>query len=103
MGLPCPATRSTNWSARASGRPDEEHTVLASCRALTPDAAETLLALLDEDDHLTRPEAAYGLALRDDPRTAEAIGRIGHESFADDHRWCTLWRRRYDKEHPAAG
>ncbi|MFI8093934.1 hypothetical protein ACIF9R_37460 [Streptomyces sp. NPDC086080] len=53
--------------------------------------------------HLTRLEAAYGLALRDDPRTAEAIGRVGDDTFADDHRWCTLWRRQYDREHPAAG
>ncbi|MFF1275657.1 hypothetical protein ACFVZC_19975 [Streptomyces marokkonensis] len=86
-----------------TGLRGEAAALLASCRDRTPAVAETLFALLDEDDHLTRLEAAYGLALRDDPRTAEAIGRIGHDTFADDHRWCALWRWQYDKEHPPAG
>ncbi|MFB6938157.1 hypothetical protein [Streptomyces chartreusis] len=40
-----------------------------------------------------RLEAAYGLALRDDPRTADAIERVGPlgPGFEHDHRASGLW------------
>ncbi|WP_077801767.1 hypothetical protein [Streptomyces sp. JHA26] len=67
--------------------------LLASCRDRTPAVADALFALLDEDHLLTRLEAAYGLALRDDPRTGEAIERVGPlgEGFREDHRVDALW------------
>ncbi|MET7271630.1 HEAT repeat domain-containing protein [Streptomyces flaveolus] len=82
----------------------ETAVLLASCRDRTPAVADALAALLDEDDQLVRLEAAYGLALRDDPRTADAIERVGPlgEGFEEDHRWSELWQWRWDKEHPAS-
>lgn len=78
--------------------------LLASCRDRTPAVADALVALLDEDEPLTRLEAAYGLALRDDPRTAEAYQRIKHidRGGVDDHRWCKVWHWQYDRERSAA-
>ncbi|MEV0092233.1 ankyrin repeat domain-containing protein [Streptomyces sp. NPDC050738] len=66
---------------------------LAACRVRTPEVSEALWGLLDEDDQLTRLEAAYGLALRDDPRTGEAADRVGPlaEDHGDDHRVSALW------------
>ncbi|MYT20464.1 hypothetical protein GTW69_09200, partial [Streptomyces sp. SID7760] len=60
----------------------------------TPEAAEALVALLAEEDQELRLEGAYGLALRDDPRTREAYERVGplgpqHEH---DHRRSGRWR-----------
>ncbi len=76
-----------------AGLRGEATALLASCRDRTPAVADALFALLDADDPLTCLEAAYGLALRDDPRTAEAYERVRHldVGFADDHRWSKLW------------
>ncbi|MFE7638147.1 ankyrin repeat domain-containing protein [Kitasatospora sp. NPDC057518] len=51
--------------------------VLAPSADRTPEVADALAALLDVDDRPVRLEAACGLALRDDPRTAEAVDRLG--------------------------
>lgn len=77
---------------------------LAGSRDRTPAVADALAGLLDEDDRLLRLEAAYGLALRDDPRTAEAIERVGPlgDGFEHDHRADELWRWRWRKEKAAA-
>ncbi|MEU6271933.1 HEAT repeat domain-containing protein [Streptomyces populi] len=76
---------------------------LAGSPDRTPAVADALAALLGEDDQLVRLEAAYGLALRDDPRTAEAIERVGPlgEGFEHDHRANALWRWRWRKENSA--
>ncbi|WP_328557956.1 ankyrin repeat domain-containing protein [Streptomyces sp. NBC_00358] len=77
---------------------------LAGSRDRTSAVADALAGLLDEDNQLVRLEAAYGLALRDDPRTAEAIERVGPlgHGFEDDHRADELWRWRWRKENSAA-
>ncbi|MER5974400.1 HEAT repeat domain-containing protein [Streptomyces sp. NPDC002055] len=77
---------------------------LAGSRDRTPAVADALAALLGEDNQLVRLEAAYGLALRDDPRTAEAIERVGplDKGFEHDHRADELWRWRWRKENLAA-
>ncbi|WP_189827432.1 ankyrin repeat domain-containing protein [Streptomyces finlayi] len=64
----------------------------------TAAVADALLALLDEDDFATRLNAAYGLLRRDDPRTGEAIERVGpldRPGFEHDHRLCAVrsWQR----------
>ncbi|MEV8433200.1 HEAT repeat domain-containing protein [Streptomyces chartreusis] len=66
---------------------------LAASSDRTPAVADALVALLDEDNQLVRLEAAYGLALRDDPRTADAIERVGPlgPGFEHDHRASGLW------------
>ncbi|WP_217169852.1 HEAT repeat domain-containing protein [Streptomyces sp. AC512_CC834] len=66
---------------------------LASSRDRTPAVADALATLLDESAQLVRLEAAYGLALRDDPRTGEAIERVGtlDSGFEYDHRARALW------------
>ena len=66
--------------------------------------ADTLADLLDEEDQLTWLEAAYGLALRDDPRTAEAIDRVGElgAGFEHDHRASALGRWRWERNQPPA-
>ncbi|MFF4151112.1 HEAT repeat domain-containing protein [Streptomyces sp. NPDC001651] len=71
---------------------------LASCPDRTPAVADALAALLERDDPPTVREAGYGLALRDDARTAEAYHRIRsvgavHE---DDHRWSAIWQWAWD-------
>lgn len=78
---------------------------LAGSRDRTPAVADALAALLDEDNQLVRLEAAYGLALRDDPRTAEAIERVGPlgDGFEHDHRADELRRWRWRKDNSAAG
>ncbi|MEU9591151.1 ankyrin repeat domain-containing protein [Streptomyces sp. NPDC048219] len=88
-----------------AGLRGEAAVLLASCRDRTPAVADALFALLDEDDQITRLEAAYGLALRDDPRTADAVERVGPlgDGFEEDHRWSRLWQWKWDKEHPASG
>ncbi|MFD4347665.1 HEAT repeat domain-containing protein [Streptomyces coelicoflavus] len=70
---------------------------LASSRDRTPAVADALAALLGDGDQLVRLEAAYGLALRDDPRTGDAIGQVGQlgplciDGFEHDHRVNALW------------
>ncbi|MFD7880545.1 ankyrin repeat domain-containing protein [Streptomyces sp. NPDC059766] len=77
---------------------------LAGSRDRTSAVADALAGLLDEDNQLVRLEAAYGLALRDDSRTAEAIERVGPlgDGFEHDHRVDELWRWRWRKENAAA-
>ncbi|MEW2399245.1 HEAT repeat domain-containing protein [Streptomyces sp. NPDC046862] len=79
--------------------------VLAGSRDRTPAVADALAALLGEDDRLVRLEAAYGLAVREDPRTEEAIERVGPlgAGFDHDHRVSALWRWRRRSEDPSAG
>ncbi|WP_344176554.1 HEAT repeat domain-containing protein [Streptomyces albidochromogenes] len=65
--------------------------------------ADALVALLDDDDLGTRLNAAYGLLRRGDPRTGEAIERVGPLSrpgFEDDHRLSAFWSWKWDREHP---
>ncbi|MFD7386923.1 HEAT repeat domain-containing protein [Streptomyces sp. NPDC059852] len=71
---------------------------LASCPDRTPAVADALAALLDPDDPPTLLEAGYGLALRDDPRTAEAYHRIrsAHAVPEYDHRWNAVWHWAWD-------
>ncbi|MGW4873038.1 HEAT repeat domain-containing protein [Streptomyces chartreusis] len=75
---------------------------LAASSDRTPAVADALVALLDEDDQLVRLEAAYGLALRDDPRTADAIERVGPlgPGFEHDHRASGLWWWERRKANP---
>ncbi|AJT67328.1 hypothetical protein T261_5712 [Streptomyces lydicus] len=78
---------------------------LAGSRDRTPAVANALAALLDEDDQLVRLEAAYGLALRNDPRTDEAIDRVGPlgAAFDHDHRADALWRWKRRKDNSTTG
>ncbi|MFE3122658.1 ankyrin repeat domain-containing protein [Streptomyces hydrogenans] len=74
----------------------------------TPAIADALAALLDEDLFDTRLNAAFGLLLRDDPRTADAIARVGappHPVYVHDHRLSRIWRweRDHREESEAAG
>ncbi|MGH1552626.1 ankyrin repeat domain-containing protein [Streptomyces sp. L7] len=89
---PDPAPRGAAAAALA-GSPDR-----------TPAVADALAGLLDEDNQLVRLEAAYGLALRDDPRTAEAVERVGPlgAGFEHDHRADALWQWRWQKKSAAA-
>ncbi|WP_329557380.1 HEAT repeat domain-containing protein [Streptomyces sp. NBC_00696] len=75
----------------------EAAAALAGSPDRTPAVADALAVLLGEDNQLVRLEAAYGLALRDDPRTAEAIERVGPlgDGFEHDPRVDGLWRWRW--------
>ncbi|MFD5965989.1 HEAT repeat domain-containing protein [Streptomyces sp. NPDC058783] len=75
---------------------------LASSRARMPAVADALAALLADGNQLVRLEAAYGLALRDDPRTGEAIERVGPlgVGFEHDHRVDALWDWNRDNNRP---
>ncbi|WP_405423719.1 hypothetical protein [Streptomyces erythrochromogenes] len=56
---------------------------------------EALVRLLDAEDQDVRLSGAYGLALRDDPRTVEAyarVGRLDRTEYEHDHRADGLWR-----------
>ncbi|MGW6472426.1 hypothetical protein [Streptomyces nigra] len=55
--------------------------------------ADALAGFLDRDDPVALLEAGYGLALRDDPRTAEAYLRIRSVGAVHeyDHRWDAVW------------
>ncbi|WP_257004064.1 HEAT repeat domain-containing protein [Streptomyces sp. SA15] len=82
--------------------------VLAASRARTPAVADALAALIDDDEQLVRLDAAYGLARRDDPRTEEAIERVGPlgAGFEHDHRPHEFWRwreRMEGSDNPPAG
>lgn len=87
---------------------DDEYTEVeeVSLGGLTVRAAavtQALAALLDEEEQLLRLEAAYSLALRDDPRTDWAFERVGPlgPGFEHDHRvaahWHYQWRNRPDR------
>lgn len=69
---------------------------LASSPDRTPAVADALAASLVDENQLVRLEAAYGLALRNDPRTAEAIELVGSlgAGFEHDHRVDEFWRWR---------
>ncbi|MFG2686168.1 HEAT repeat domain-containing protein [Streptomyces sp. NPDC048405] len=75
---------------------------LASSRDRTPAVADALAALLADGNQLVRLEAAYGLALRDDPRTGWAIERVGPlgVGFEHDHRVDALWDWNRDANRP---
>ncbi|MFE7778519.1 ankyrin repeat domain-containing protein [Streptomyces sp. NPDC057445] len=71
----------------------------------TAAVADALVALLDEDDLVTRLNAAYGLFRRDDPRTGQAIERVGplpRPGFEHDHRLSAFRRWKWDRENPSA-
>ncbi|MFJ9250934.1 hypothetical protein [Streptomyces sp. NPDC101776] len=76
---------------------------LAGSPDRTPAVADALAASLGEENQFVRLEAAYGLALRDDPRTAEAIERVGPlgDGFEHDHRAYELSRWKWRKDNPA--
>ncbi|MFJ6781963.1 ankyrin repeat domain-containing protein [Streptomyces yangpuensis] len=60
-----------------------------------PETTEALVRLLDAEDQDIRLSAAYGLALRDDPRTVEAyarVGRLDRPEYEHDPRADGLWR-----------
>ncbi|MFD5510811.1 hypothetical protein ACFWIB_23990 [Streptomyces sp. NPDC127051] len=71
--------------------------VLAAGDDRTPEATEALVALLAEEDQELRLEGAYGLALREDPRTREAYERVGPlgPEYEHDHRMDGPWRWRH--------
>ncbi|MDX3536319.1 ankyrin repeat domain-containing protein [Streptomyces sp. MB09-01] len=79
---PDPQVRSTASYAVASGRDR------------SPAVTEALFGLLAADEQMMRLNGAFGLALRDDPRTPEAYGRVGPQGreYEHDHRWDGLWR-----------
>ncbi|OCC11319.1 HEAT repeat domain-containing protein [Streptomyces sp. PTY087I2] len=78
---------------------------VADVRAVTAEAAaegkdgtaavaDALMPLLDADDLGTRLNAAYGLLRRNDPRTGEAIARVGTHNrpgHEHDHGLSALW------------
>ncbi|MEU9165411.1 HEAT repeat domain-containing protein [Streptomyces sp. NPDC048424] len=69
---------------------------VASGRDRSPAVTEALFGLLDAQEQVLRLNGAFGLAVRDDPRTREAYGRVGprdgeHEC-EHEHRWDGLWR-----------
>ncbi|MEU7556469.1 HEAT repeat domain-containing protein [Streptomyces sp. NPDC044571] len=78
---------------------------LADSDDRTADATALLLALLDEDDRLIRLVGAYGLALRDHPRTPEAYARVEELGpiHQHDHRGLALGHWRQRNEPPADG
>ncbi|MFC9312943.1 HEAT repeat domain-containing protein [Streptomyces nigra] len=67
--------------------------LLASCPDRSPAVADALAGFLDRDDPVALLDAGYGLALRDDPRTAEAYLRIRSVGAVHeyDHRWDAVW------------
>ncbi|MGI5376983.1 HEAT repeat domain-containing protein [Streptomyces sp. CA-251387] len=77
---------------------------LATSGDRSPAVADALAALLDDGDQNVRLEAGYGLAKRDDPRTADAIERVGPlgDQHVDDHRASALWRWEWEKKQAAA-
>ncbi|MFD8025928.1 HEAT repeat domain-containing protein [Streptomyces lavendulae] len=66
----------------------------------SPEITEALAELLDAEEQDIRLSAAYGLALRDDPRTPEAYARVGPLGPEYDHdtRPDGLWRWRLRNE-----
>lgn len=77
---------------------------LATSGDRTPAVADALAALLHDGDQNVRLEAGYGLAERDDPRTADAIERVGPlgDLHVDDHRVSALWSWEWEKKRAAA-
>lgn len=60
----------------------------------SPEVVEMLVRCLGADDPDIRLSAAYGLAVRDDPRTPEAYAKVGPlgPGYEHDHRTNGLWR-----------
>ncbi|MFE2857066.1 HEAT repeat domain-containing protein [Streptomyces lavendulae] len=79
-----------NRAVRATARGDD----------CSPEITEALAELLDAEEQDVRLSAAYGLALRDDPRTPEAYARVGPlgPEYAHDTRPDGLWRWRLRNE-----
>ncbi len=66
---------------------------------------DALAALLDEDDFGTRLDAAYGLLRRDDPRTGEAVRRLGplfRPGYEHDHRLSAIAHWNRERENRSA-
>ncbi|MHB9855201.1 hypothetical protein ACSYGO_38985 [Streptomyces krungchingensis] len=84
----------------APGRARRRRGGPAASRDDTRAVADALAALLGEDDRSVRLAAAHGLARRDDPRTAEAIERVGPLGpvFAEGHRARGLWSWKRERE-----
>ncbi|MFG2918089.1 HEAT repeat domain-containing protein [Kitasatospora sp. NPDC048298] len=97
-----PETRAALLALTGDESPDVQGaavSVLAGSADRTPELADALAALLGADDRQVRLEAGHGLALRDDPRTATAVGLLGPLTGPEsehDHRVSTLrgWARR---------
>lgn len=80
-------------------------TVVVADMDRAPAVGDALAALLDDDDFMTRLDAAYGLLRRGDPRTASAVERAGDFSrpgFEHDHRLSALWSWQRERDHPPA-
>ncbi|MFD4529761.1 HEAT repeat domain-containing protein [Streptomyces sp. NPDC058470] len=77
---------------------------LAEVQDLPRAVADALAGMLDDDDLLVRLAATYGLARCDDPRTAEAIERLGPlpAAYEHDHRPSALWRWSRRKANPGS-
>ncbi|MEU7473888.1 hypothetical protein AB0A94_36200 [Streptomyces sp. NPDC044984] len=73
------------------------------CANRSADIADALFALLDEEDFSVRLNAAYALLRWEDPRTAEAVERVGPLSrpgHEHDHRLSAIWRWEWDRNQP---
>ncbi|MFI8964210.1 HEAT repeat domain-containing protein [Streptomyces sp. NPDC053493] len=80
---------------------------LAESADHAPEIADALADLRDPEHQTARLVAAYGLMLREDPRTPEAVGRIGDDrtDIWWDHRWDRVWewdRNRRQRESSAS-
>ncbi|MFI8201659.1 HEAT repeat domain-containing protein [Streptomyces sp. NPDC085937] len=66
----------------------------------SPAVADALFSLTGSGDFTTRLNAALGLVLRKDPRTAEAVARLGPTppGYEDDHRLHAIWRWERERE-----
>ncbi|MFE1509741.1 HEAT repeat domain-containing protein [Streptomyces sp. NPDC058726] len=64
--------------------------------------ADAVYALLEEEDFSVRLNAAYVLLRQEDPRTAEAVERMGplsHPGYEDDHRLSAIWSWEWDRKN----
>ncbi|SOB78925.1 HEAT repeat domain-containing protein [Streptomyces sp. 1331.2] len=104
----CPVTSGTRAALLTLVRDEAPAVRLAAGSALaasadrTREVADALAALLDEDEQRLRLEGTYGLLLRDDPRTAAGVERLGPLAWPEyryDHRAEPVrqWRRRRDR------
>ncbi|MFI2908018.1 HEAT repeat domain-containing protein [Streptomyces sp. PDY-4] len=72
------------------------------CADRSADVADALYALLDEEDFPVRLNAAYALLRREDPRTAEAVERLGSLSrpgYEEDHRLSAIWSWEWNRKN----
>ncbi|MFI2425332.1 HEAT repeat domain-containing protein [Streptomyces sp. NPDC018955] len=87
-----PVARVRAWMSEAVTR----------CADRSADVADALFALLDEEDFPVRLNAAYALLRREDPRTAEAVKRVGPLSrpgYEEDHRLSALWSWEWNRRN----